>query len=58
MIVEGVSALRTARRVRAEGLDPAAARLALAGPSGHVIDEEGIIRHPGARHDMPDAPVC
>jgi len=58
MVFEGVSALRTARRVRAEGLDAAAARLALAGPSGHVIDAEGIIRHPGARHDMPDAPLC
>ncbi|MHC4956482.1 MAG: carbon starvation CstA family protein, partial [Planctomycetota bacterium] len=58
MIVEGISALRTARRVRAEGLDPIAAQLALAGPSGHVIDGEGIIAHPSERHDMPGAPIC
>ena len=58
MIVEGVSALRTARRVRSEGLSDSAARLALAGPSGRVIDAEGIVHHPSARHDLPDAPVC
>jgi hypothetical protein len=58
MIVEGVSALRTARRVRAAGLDPAAAQLALAGPGGRVIDAEGVVHHPGTAHGMPDAPLC
>ncbi|MHC4940789.1 MAG: carbon starvation CstA family protein [Planctomycetota bacterium] len=58
MVFEGFSALRIAARVRSDGLDPVAAQLALAGPSGHVIDAEGVISHPGERHDMPDAPVC
>ena len=58
MIVEGVNALRIARRVREKDLHPLQAQLALAGPSGKVIDSEGVIGHPGERHDMPDAPVC
>jgi len=58
MIVEGLSALRLAARTRAQDLDPLQAQLALAGPSGRVIDPEGVIHHPGERHDLPDAPVC
>jgi len=58
MVVEGIAALRIAARVRAEGLDPRAAQLALAGPSGRVIDGDGVVAHAGERHDMPDAPVC
>ena len=56
MIVEGIAALRAAARVR--GMEREQAQLALAGPSGRVIDGEGVIRHPGERHAFPDAPVC
>ena len=45
MIVEGFHAFRLARSVRARGLTAEQTHLALAGPSGAVIDHDGVI-HP------------
>jgi len=44
MVVEGFAAWRLSRRVRREGLHGTALQAALAGPSGAVIDDEGVIR--------------
>ena len=46
MIVEGFAAFRTSRAVRARKLSAEQAQLALAGPSGAVIDADGVIRDP------------
>jgi carbon starvation protein len=62
MIVEAVAALWKANGVRealrAKALTAEQAKLALAGPSGAVIGEDGVIRNPGDRMDLPDGKVC
>ncbi|MHC4550357.1 MAG: carbon starvation CstA family protein [Planctomycetota bacterium] len=62
MIYEGFAALKLSRRVRgqlaAQALSREAAQLALAGPSGTIIGEDGVIRNPGDRLDLPDGSVC
>ncbi|MDH3592599.1 MAG: carbon starvation protein A, partial [Planctomycetota bacterium] len=57
MIVEGVSVYLLSRRVRRERMEPDRARLALAGPSGAVIDEHGIVQDPGATGSFPERDV-
>jgi carbon starvation protein len=62
MIVEAGAAFRVARRVRAQlqaqVMTPEEAQLALAGPSGALIGDDGIIRNPGERMDLPGGKVC
>jgi carbon starvation protein len=62
MIVEAVAAFRIAKRVRqrlqAQAMSAEEAQLALAGPSGALIGEDGIIRNPGERLDLPGGKVC
>jgi carbon starvation protein len=62
MIVEALAALRIAKRVReqlrARALTVEEAQLALAGPSGALIGEDGVIRNPGERLDLPEGRVC
>jgi carbon starvation protein len=62
MLVEAGAALRLARRVRDQlqtrTITAEEAQLALAGPSGAVIGEDGIIRNPGDRLDFPEGNVC
>ncbi|MHC4160987.1 MAG: carbon starvation CstA family protein [Planctomycetota bacterium] len=62
MVFEALAAFRIAKRVReqlrARAMTAEEAQLALAGPSGALIGEDGIIRHPGDRLDLPGGKVC